>query len=469
MEKSLLILILRSCTKKEYRELRKWLDSPMHNQRPDVVLLFNYLLESNHLYNDDSLKKKVAYRWVFGKEKFDDAKLRQTMFFTTKCVENYLIYQELHLDEVRAHTALANVYRKRKLSKLFQKNMRLTQKLQQNQHYRNGDFLHNEYQIRQADYRYLSGQKRTVPLNLQEMSNALDSTYLADKLRQSCLMLAHQSVFTTEYEIGMLDEVLQYVETKNFLKIPAIAIYYYSYKAITEQEDETYFRHLRHEIIENGHFFPKSEIRDIYLLAINYCIRRINEGKDEYIRESFELYRTGLEQKILLDEGILSRHTFTNVVTNGTMLKEFEWTENFITEYKSYLENQYRDNNVHYSLARLHFEKGDYETSMKLFSQMEYDDIFMNLNAKVMQFKMFYEQEELDVLESLLESMRNYLVRKKVIGYHKSNYKNIIRFTKKLLKINPYSQVQRGKLLNEIEEANPLTERKWLLKQLKNL
>ena len=47
MEKSLLILILRSCTKKEFRELRKWLDSPMHNQRQDVVNLFNYLLEDN--------------------------------------------------------------------------------------------------------------------------------------------------------------------------------------------------------------------------------------------------------------------------------------------------------------------------------------------------------------------------------------------------------------------------------------
>ena len=433
-----------------------------------LIFLIIYL-KIIHLYNEEFLKKEVAYRWVFGKEQFDDAKMRQTMFFTTKCVEEYLIYQELHLDAIRAHTALANVYRKRKLPKLFQKNMRLTQKEQRNQDYRNGEFLNNEYQIRQEEYRFLSGQKRTVALNLQEMSNALDSTYLADKLRQSCLMLAHQSVYTAEYEIGMLDEVLQYVETRNFLDIPAISIYYYSYKAITEQDDESYFRNLRNEISERGHLFPKSEIRDIYLLAINYCIRQINVGKDEYIRESFELYREGLEQKILLDEGVLSRHTFTNVVTNGTRLKEFKWTENFINEYKAYLEDQYRENNVHYSLARLNFEKGDYETAMKLFSQMEYDDIFMNLNAKLMQFKMFYEQDELDVLESLLESMRNYLVRKKVIGYHKSNYKNIIRFTKKLLKINPYSEIQKKKLQKEIEDANPLAERKWLLKQLKDL
>jgi hypothetical protein len=106
---------------------------------------------------------------------------------------------------------------------------------------------------------------------------------------------------------------------------------------------------------------------------------------------------------------------------------------------------------------------------MQLFRQVEYDDILMNLNAKMMQFKMFYEQDELDVVESLLESMRTYLVRKKVIGYHKANYKNIIRLTKKMLKINPYNQTQKTKLLNEIEEANPLAERKWLLKQLKQL
>ena len=50
-----------------------------------------YLREDNHLYQNDFLKKEIIFRWVFGKEQFDDAKLRQTMFFTTKNVEEYLI------------------------------------------------------------------------------------------------------------------------------------------------------------------------------------------------------------------------------------------------------------------------------------------------------------------------------------------------------------------------------------------
>ena len=443
--------------------------SPIHNQRKDVAKLFEYLMEDNHLYNDGFLEKEVAFKWVYPKESYDDAKMRQTIYFTTKCLEEFLIYQELREDEVRARTALGHVYRQRKLDKPFQKNIRETEKLQEQQEYRNGQYLRNEYFIQQEKYYYLSGVKR-LELNLQQMSDALDATYIADKLRQSCLMLAHQAVYKKQdYEIGMLDDVLKVVKTKDFLNHPAIAMYYYSFMAQTEEEDESYFLNLKHEIIEHGHLLPKSEIRDIFLLALNYCIVKINAGITHYFREAFELYRQGLEQKLLFNEGILSRYTFINVVTNATRIKEFDWVETFIQDYKKYLENKYRDNIVSYSLGKLHFEKKAYDKAMTLFSQVEYDDILMNLNAKVMQIQMFYEQDELDVLESFLESTRTYLLRKKVIAYHRSTFKNFLRFTKKLLKISPFSMAQRNKLQKEMEETNPLKEKEWLLEKLEDL
>ena len=469
MQKSILIKILRTCTKKEFRDLHKWLLSPMHNQRKDVIELFGYLLEDNHLYNDDFLEKEAAYRWIFPKEAFDDAKMRQTMYFTTKCLEEFLIYNALRKDEVHARTVLGNIYRKRKLDKPFQKNIKETEKIQRNQEYRNGQYLRNEYSLQQEKYYYLSGIKR-LELNLQQMSDALDATYIADKLRQSCLMLAHQVVYKKEaYEISLLDDVLDVVKHKDFLKYPAVAIYYYSYMAQTEKEDESHFINLKNEITANGHFFPKSEIRDIYLLAINYCVGRSNAGMPHYLRELFDLYKHGLEQKVLMDEGVLSRYTFINVVTNASILKEYVWIESFIHDYKEYLEEKYRENIVSYSLGKLHFEKKEYGKAMRLFSQVDYDDILINLNAKVMQIQMFFEQDEFDVLESFLESTRTYLMRKKVVAYHRSTFKNFLRFTKKLVKVNPFSTAQCNKLKKEIEEASPLTEKKWLLKKLEEL
>ncbi|MEM1320230.1 MAG: hypothetical protein AAGG75_08235 [Bacteroidota bacterium] len=470
MIKSNLVRILRTCSRKELRDLRKWLLSPAHNQREDVLRLFDYLLEDDHLYKDDFLSKQNLFRWVHPKIAFDDAKLRQTVFFFMKSLEEFFIYQEITQDEIRAKTLLARVYRKKKLDKTFQKNMRVVEQIQEKQQYRNGQYWQNEYFRQQELYAYLSDFKRTK-LNLQEISDTLDVTYLADKLRQSCLILAHQTVYKTDYEIGMLDEVLTYVEDKSFLDIPAIAIYYYGYKATIDKEEPRYFQNLKKQIFAHDYLFPLPEIRDIYLMAINYCIGRMNAGHETFIREAFELYRKGFEQKILIENNKVSPWTFLNVIFIGLKLKEFEWVESYIHDNQKYLEDKHRETFVHYSLAQLHYDRGEFDKARRYLIQFDTDEIIVNLRAKNLLLKLYYEEEEFDALESLLESMRSYLLRKKVMGYHKSNFKNIIRLTRKLIKINPYNQNHRKKIKQEVEVANPLTteDRKWLLRQIEQL
>lgn len=472
MKNSHLVAILKTFNKKEIRELRKWLRSPVHNQREDVMLLFDYLTTGNHLNNEKQLEKERIYSRLFkGETSFDDAKMRQVIHFLLKEVEEFLIYYELNEDAVRSKMALASVYRKRKLNKAFQKTIRQLRDLQENTSYRNGHFIRNEYLIEQEEYQFLSDQMqvRNKSLGLQEVSDALDNTYFADKLRQSCLMLAHQAVHKAGYTIGLLDDVLKYVEENQFYEYPAIGIYYYGYKSIVDKNTPEHFLSLKKQIQEHGHLFPHAEARDIFLMAINYCIGKMNAGEESFVREAFELYSQGFEEGILLENGIVSRWTFLNVVLIALRLKEFNWAKHFITDYQQHLKEEHRENFVHYSTARLHFEKKDYTAAMRLLMQFEYNDILINLNAKSMLMKMFYEQDELDALESLLESMRTYMQRKTIMSYHKSNYKNIIRFTKKLVRTNPYNKKDIEKLEDEIKEANPLTERKWLLEQLEAL
>lgn len=471
MKNGRLIQILRSCSKKELRELRKWVQSPAHNQRKDVIQLFDYLIEDDHLYKEEFLDKAQVYKWVHSKTRYDDAKMRQTIYFFMKSLEDFLVFQELLENEIQTKVALARVYRKRKLDKPFQKNIRIAQGLQEKQHFRNGRFLQNKYLLEQEVYNYLSTFK-SRDINLQQMSDASDITFIADKLRQSCLMLANQTLYKADYQIGLQDEVLSFVESNAFLlEIPAIALYYYGYNTITNKHDESHFQNLKTQINLQGHLFPKTEFRDIYLMAINYCIGRINAGLDPFIREAFELYRKGFENKVFIEQKLVSRSTFLNVVSIALKLKEFTWVETFIEEYQQYVDAKLRESCVNYSWALFFYEKRDYTTSMTYLVQYEHDEIVINLRAKNVLIKIYYEQKEFNALESLLESMRNYLVRKKVMGYHKSNFKNIIRLTKKLLKTNPYSKSQKLKLKTEIENANPLTgdERSWFLEQVERL
>jgi hypothetical protein len=470
MEKSHLIHVLKTLDKKETREFRKWLLSPAHNLRHDVVDLYDYLMSGNHLLSEKALDKNRVFKSVYPKHKFDDAELRQVNHFLFKALENFLLYNELLTDEVRSHTILSKVYRQRQLPKLFQKTISTGQKIQNEQPFRNHQYFENEYFLQFELYTYLSGLGRSVPLNLQDVSNANDVAYLANKLQLSCIMLSHQAVFKTEYKMSLLDEVIHLVESNPYyLGVPAISIYYHSYKAISENGNVSHFYRLKELLEKNGSLFPTHELRVIYLLTINYCIGRINAGESAFVRESYELYKSGFTRKIFLENGILSRFTFSNAISTGLNLKEYKWVERFIEEYKPYLDELHRENFVHFNVARLHFEKKEYDRAMKLFAQSDYDDILMSLNAKTMLLKMYYELDEINALESLLGSMRTYLQRKKVLGYHKSNYQSIIHFTKKLLKLPPYASDQHAKLKKELTEATPLTERKWLLDQLERI
>ena len=469
MENSHLVAILKTFSKKEFRELRKWLQSPAHNQREDVNQLFEYFTSRSRLENDKLLKKEKVFSKVFPREEYDDAKIRQTMHFFLKAVEEFLIYNEQKADEVRSRITLANVYRKRNMPKAFQRTARQINDLQQAYPYRNGDYLWNEYLLQSEKYSFLIMQQRTTSANLQEVSDVLDLSFLSNKLRQAWLMLSHQTVNKTQYDIGLLQEALRHVEEKGFVKEPVIAAYYYMYMAITSEDDPSFFEKLRKVIEESSQLFPNNEIRDINLGAINYCIKRANTGGETYIREAFELFRSGFENRTLMQNGQISRYSFRNAVTAGLKLKEYEWVDSFIHNYKQYLDKKYRESFFLHSLARLNFERKNYDQAMRLLVQTDFDDMLINLNAKTMLFKMYYELEEINALESLLESMRAYVQRKEVMGYHKNNFQNIVRYTKKLVRVTPYNEKQKDKLRQEILEANPLTEREWLLEQLETV
>jgi hypothetical protein len=470
MEKSNLVSICRVLDKKEVRELRKWVNSPANNLRQDVSDLFEYLVAGQHLFSEKHLEKERAFQAIYPDKTYSDAEMRQVMHFLLRVIEDFLVYNELAKDEVRSQTILAKVYRKRQLPKLFQKTIDVGQGIQQQQPYRNHQYFENEYAIQFEQYTYLSGLGRNTPLNLQEVSDANDVAYLANKLQLSCIMLSHQAVFKTTYNLKILNELLGHVEQNpQLLEVPAIAIYYHQYRAMTRPDEEAHYRLLKKEILENGHLFPAEEMRVIYLLTINYCIGRINAGVDGFLKESFELYKDGIQKNIFMENGVLSRFTFGNIVIAGLNLKEFEWVEDFIHRYKDFLEEKHREDLVHFNLARLNFEKKNYKKAMQLFATLDYDDILMNLVAKTMLLKMYYELEETNALDSLIGSMKTYLQRKKVMGYHKDNYKNIIQYTKKMLKMAHYDKEQIQKLKTEIEATNPLTERKWLLAQLDKL
>jgi hypothetical protein len=468
MEKSQLINIIKTFSKKDVREMLRWLQSPMHNLREDVIALFQYITSDNVLNNNELMEKEAAYKVLMPKQKYDDAKMRQVMFFLLQSVEQFLAYQEWSKSEKNQHLALAQNYLHRKLEKPFLKTIQDLEKEQAQATH--NDALHHELQHRLWEQYSLFQvtQDRSKPMFLQETNDTLDTYYIAQKLKYFCNMHSHQSVFKIEYRYTFLAPLLAQIQQEQLLSIPAISVYYYIYHTLIEKENPEHFVLLKQEIGGKLTKFPASEGREILLMGINYCIGRTNAGHASYFQDALELFQLGDSSNLLLEDGLVSRFTFRNAVSIGTRIKAFEWVEYFIDKYKKCLDEKYQGSFVQFNYARLYFEKGDYAQAMKLLAQTEYDDILIALNAKFMLLKMYYELREYDVLESHLESMRAYVQRKEVIGYHRNIYKNIIRFAKKLLNLNPTTQ-KIADLRQNIANTNPMADREWFYRMLDGL
>jgi len=466
MQKSVLTEIVRALEKKEIRELNKWLQSPAHNQRQDVIKLFEFLVKS--LPNaDEGTEKERAWKSVFPSQPYDDAFLRQVMYFLLKAIEEYLVFVDVAKDRVQYQLALSRIYRERKLEKSYKQAYRIGRESLEGQPLRDNYYLRNQFLFEQ-DYSQLTNVVQNASANLQETADSLEKWFLAEKIHIAYAMLAHRSVYkTASYDDGMLVDILKYCQEKSLLEEPAIAVYYYAYMITTNPDEEDYFDQFEHLIKSiNIHFNP-SEMRTLYVAALNYCVAKVNRGKSSFATRLFNLYRAGLEPGYLLENGLVSRYTFGNAVGAALRNKEFGWAEKFIEDFQHHLDEKERNSIVNFNQSRVYFEKGEYAQAQKLLMQFEYDDVHLNIIAKTMLLKIYFETDEFDAFESLLESLRTYLQRKAALdATRKASYKNMISLMKKLLQLNIFSRAQKESFRELVQQTNPLAERDWFMKQL---
>jgi hypothetical protein len=360
---------------------------------------------------------------------------------------------------------ISNWYRKKGLAPLFQTNINETKAILRNTGLEDDQFFRYTHQIDFEIYEHHIAD-RTSDLNLQSLNDSLDLSFLIEKLRKTCLLLSHQAVYKVDYQTGLLAPILQYIENQpDALEKPAVAVYYYCYLLQTQPNETVHFDTFKRLIIEHFAIFNAADIRVLYLLAVNYCIKKHNAGSEKYAHEGLELYKKALKDDFLLENGVLSRFSYRNIVAWALLAKDYDWAEVFITQYKNNLERTYRDSMYSFCLARLEFSRKNYQAALLLLQKAEYRDILLGLAAKVILLKIYFELDEVEVLEAHLNSMKAYLVRKRVLGYHKTNYQKIIFYTKKLMILG--SNTLEINTLREAIQAEPiLTEKEWFLEQL---
>lgn len=462
--KSKIIQLLQTFSPEDAKGLRKFIRSTYFSNRPETVALFEcvwpYLKDGRELPSKEQVFKKV-----FPKVPFDDHRLRMAMSFLYKQACDYLTITDFREDRSTYAARQAMVLMNRNLHLAARQELDVAVEDLRKSNLRNADFIEKGYQLYLSAYRLQMAGNDLEDLNLQNLSDLLDDAYLSRKLWQSCFLLSRQIIGRAQYDFGKLDLIIDALTEKDLEK-PAIAIYYYYYRALTDPSEFDHYLNFKQALKNYGDFFPENELRDLFILAVNFCIRQYNAGNKAFLREQFELYREGLAKGYFLVEGGLSKYTYQNAATVALVLKEVDWVQGFILEYKDYLPEADRESMYSINQARLDYAQGKLDEALLQLQGTAFKDIHLGLAARILQMKIYYALNEYDLLESHLTALRTFIQRRKELGYHKENYMNTIKLTQRLLDTNPFDKSEKAALREEIEQTKVLAERGWLLDQL---
>lgn len=455
--------LLSALSAHELNQLEMFLSSPAINRRQEMPALLKWWRTHRYTRTD----KKAIYEQVFEGQAFRSQEWYLLLSRFTRLVELFMVWQEIRTEEQGLYPFLLGSLRSRQKPLLFQRSMKQAVRLHKKRGQHTAQQLHYAYQLEQLHYDYIASYDRQSRTNLQEMSDRLDEFFIAEKLKQACLEYSRFITNQEKYDIHFLEEIeRQIIHRPDLRAVPAVEVYYACYLAVVKGGSRPAFETLRKAMSRHQQGFPKQEMRDLYLLATNYCIRSLNKGEEDFAKEAFSLYEQSLNEGYLLEDGHMPESTFGNIVSLGLKLEQYEWVETFISSQRRFLKPEVRDSISSYNSAKLAYERGDLKVALQLLATVEARQPFLYFGTKTLQLKAFYELGEWDALDSLLESWRVYLQRHPDLGYHRAHYQLLLQFTRRLIQLAPMDHASKAALKKDIEAARSFRERPWFLLKL---
>lgn len=466
MESGKLLGLLKTFDATQWNRFIAFVGSPYFNKKEVLDRLARYLRHKLLKTKGVQLQKKAVHSELFTGQPYDDKAIRYLLSELLKLAEEFLVVENKRQDSVGYQLDLVDCFQERGLHKHYQQAIKKAKSALEKESTKGVHFYQQALRLAETEETYFTAQRiRKFDQSIQEASDYLDAFYYFKKLRVCCGMLDRQLLLQASYQLNLTDELLLHIEANNFFQQDLIRYYYLVLLALRDEQNESYFYELKKVLEEVNPDIPPVPLQEIYIFGINYCARKIRQGKEQFVQEALDLYLKGIERKVLLDKEELSPWTFTNVVKLALRLKQYDWIEGFIPQYAPMLPEPFRVNALHYNLAELFYYTKDYDRAQENLMQVQLSDLNYHVGSRVMLAKIYYETKEENALLSLLASFSVFLKRNKQISQElKRTYLNFCDLLYQILKRKP--KIIEG-LPERIGQTQFLTDRTWLLQVCK--
>ena len=462
MHSSKLINLLSCFSKKEIKSFKSFLISPYHNTNNELVLFFDYIKQSYPGFTSTKLTKKETFKYLYPENIYKDKHIRYLMSDLLKLVNRFLLVQRIESKGIEGPLQLMDEFINRKKDKPYQQIKTQLKLNYLKNKVKNVDYFFNKIKIIDLEVKYsLQHQNRMNDDKAQQGSDVLNRYYSLKKLKYACSMLNRQTLLKESYNLSIPENWISWLESNHYWNEKIIELYTNVFLVFKNPNDPIYFERFL-DLLQNATTnISQEDLRELFLYAINYCLRKMREGKKIYVEKALSLYREGIKTEALLENGRFSPQSFNNVVKIALRLQKYNWIERFIEEYSHFLPPASKENTLRYNLAELNCYKKDFNRALRLLSKVEFVDISYQLGSRIMLSKIYFELKEEAALLSLISSFMMFLKRNRQIS--DPIRKTCLNFCDLLFLII------RGKtddIEDKIKNTPLLADRNWLLEKV---
>lgn len=450
----------------------KYVKSPYFNVNQDIINA-NAVLQQV-IDQDLQLTKEEIWADIKKKENFDGKLFRSLMNKLLSHFEDFLaqeIYQSKRLTKTLYKLEQVKDDKYENLRNQVVKEVRTIEKRYyelSSEYHLQMYLIESLYFLISFDFQRKQRKSAKKTFSLSKTLHHLDVYYIAEKLRLIYIQLFWNQYFEEDKSDLFNDEILRAVNKGRFRNEKLLVAFYYSIRTLTHPLKENYFNSLKSLILENFDSFKKTEQQFFYDVLLTYSIRRMNKGEREYLEESYQLYRDGLVRGVVLHDNKMSPVTFRNIIFVALRLAEYEFAEEFATEYVNYLPKNERENALNFNFARISFYKKAYGEALVSMNQVNLDDLFYDLNGRTLLVALYYELDETEALLSSIQAFKNVLKRKKLSQAAKSRYNNYLKFAQKLAIVKPNDKKKLKVIQKQMEELSAVNK-PWLREKMQEL
>ena len=488
MKNTNIIKLLRTFSKKEFKDLCAYVHSPAKNRSRDVSRHFDAIKKYYPGFDSLKLTDENVFKAVFPGQKFDKARFAIEAFYMFEAACRFLSVEELEGNEIEQNLSLLKQLSERGMDGSFEK---LSKKLDR-------QIAPANFQL-DAFFRYRFAyedllmthylRKNNFELQISHSFRKADCSVGLSLLR-SLRSVSDKSIAESSYGLKIdtlliditldntrLDKIFADTDRHPYLKL--LETVYCLSKGITDKKGSEWIDRSRDAFLDNFDAYSHDEKIYIFRSILNVYHLKMNLSTDKEFLEKMDLKRYEL-MKMTVDKGLYKTTKekymllfhYRNILFAAIDHSDYKWAEYFINGFTDKLKPANRDNMRNYSMSVLYFSRQKYEKSLDCLSLVKYDTFLLKLDVKILLMQLYYELKLFDQAYYMYDTTLKYFKSTTDISEDLRVYNlNFLKYYSSLLKLtNEPDTIEAEMTLKEIERSpDTIDGWQWLTEKFEEL